>query len=365
MSTIRLAVVDDSAFVRKAIKRMLEADERVEIVGLASTGEELLENLKTWRPDIVALDLCMPGMGGLMTLPYILEWKRIPVIIMSTHSGKETRMAIEALHRGAIDFIDKQQYSLVDFHRSRAVLLEKILSLTRGPDDSGGKVEEPAAHDESYRAETRLMGDLRYEALFIGASTGGPPAIQKILEELGPLPKMPIAVVQHMPEGFTKAFADRLNAHLPFRVQEARHAEVFRPGTAYIGPTGHHLRIKRDVNTFYTVLTKFPDTLTHRPAVDILFESAAQAYGAKACAVLLTGMGRDGAAGMAELAKEGAYTIAEDESTCVVNGMPKAAVQIGAVRQVLPLNRIARRIADLFAPQEPGGRGAEESSIEP
>ena len=355
MSRIRLAIVDDSTFMRKALSRVLENEPDIYIAGAAASGEELLANINKWNPDIITLDLSMPGMGGLLTLEKIMEWKPVPVIILSTHSSKETLLTIEALHRGAVDFIDKQQYSLVDFDSLRNVLVEKIFQLTKKETISKKQERLPSKTETVFESTTQLMQDSvakgmhkTYDALFIVASTGGPPAIQKILEDIGTYLSVPVAIVQHMPEGFIKPFAGRLNAHLPFAVKEAPHAEIFQNSSVCIGPTGYHLRLKQEDGKIYTVLTRYPENTTHRPSGDVLFQTAAPIYGSRAIAVLLTGMGKDGAIGMAEMAKAGAYTIAQDEASSIVYGMPKAAVDLGAVREVLHINRIGKRIVELL-----------------
>lgn len=349
MRRIRLAIVDDSAFIRKAIKRVMEDEQRIQIVGTASSGEELIHNLDQWIPDVVTLDLSMPGMGGLLTLDLIMAWKPIPVVILSTHSTKDAPLTIEALHRGAVDFIDKQQCSLVDFGTLRIVLIEKILQVASGIIQTAtckGCFEVASKKAEPLPLEGAAKRS--FEAILIGASTGGPPAIQSILEDIErPLP-LPVAIVQHMPPGFTKAFADRLNTHLTIPVKEAYHGHSFLPGTAYIAPIGTHLILKQKNGNVYTALTKYPENVPHRPSVDILFKSAVSIYGKKILAVLLTGMGKDGAAGMAELASAGAYTIAQDESSCVVYGMPKAAVDLGAVQEVLSIGKIGKRLVELL-----------------
>jgi two-component system chemotaxis response regulator CheB len=349
MRKIKLAIVDDSAFIRKAIKRLMESDQRIQVVGLAESGEDLLANLGKWNPDVITLDLVMPGMGGLYTLDRIMEWKSIPVIILSTYSTKDAPLTIEALHRGAVDFIDKKQYSLVDFSGLRTILIEKILQVTSsvfrksiGEDlslkEPRKKIEPPAASS---------IGKMQFEAILIGASTGGPPTLQKILEDIEPV-SLSVAIVQHMPIGFTKAFADRLNSHLQSLVKEAEHGEPFVPGYIYIAPSGTHLVLKRLNSKVYTHLTKYPDNVLHRPSVDVLFKSAVQTYGKQTLAVLLTGMGKDGAQGMSELAKSGAYTLAQDEASSVVYGMPKAAVELDAVSEVLNLKKIGKRILELI-----------------
>jgi two-component system chemotaxis response regulator CheB len=282
----------------------------------------------------------MPGIGGLITLEKIMEWKAVRVIILSTHSSKDTQMTIEALYRGAVDFVDKQRYSLMDFDSLRKVLLEKIFQV-------GDTINEKLRIKTTSLA---LPSDVAnsFDVLLIGASTGGPRAIQQVLEDIGSYLPIPVAVVQHMPEGFIKPFADRLNAHLPFHVREAPHADLFQPGSVYIGPTGFHLRLKKKEDQVYTILTKYPENAMHRPSVDVLFHSASQVYGRKALALLLTGMGKDGAQGMAELANVGAYTIAQDEFSCTVYGMPRAAVELGGAREILNIGEIGKRVVELL-----------------
>jgi two-component system chemotaxis response regulator CheB len=341
---LRLAVVDDSAFVRKAIERMLSGEPRIEVVGTASSGEELLANLERWAPDVITLDLSMPGIGGLVTLDRVMGLRPTPVIILSTHAGRGAPQTIEALHRGAADFVDKQQYSLLDFSALREVLTEKILAVagSLGSGTRRGATPQPQASEPSGG----------YDVLLIGASTGGPPAIEQVLVDLGPDCPVPVLVVQHMPQGFTRAFAERLNSHLPLQVREAEDGMPLEPGRVFIAPGGRHLRIGRDDERPTCSLSLKPDGVAHRPAVDELFLSALPGAG-RAAAALLTGMGRDGAEGMRQLAVRGAFTIAQDEATCVVFGMPGAAVTLQAAREVLPLPRIGPRLRQVLAENRP------------
>lgn len=349
MRAIRVAVVDDSSFVRRAIRRLLQEEPRIRVVGTAGTGEELLAHLRAWRPEVITLDLAMPGMGGLATLDRIQEVRPTPVIILSTHSGRGAPQTIEALHRGAVDFIDKQRYSLMDFDALRKVLVEKIVEV-----HAGAQRESPiAAAGSPPSAEGRDLARREYRLVLIGASTGGPPAIQSILEDLGgPLP-VPAVIAQHMPEGFTRAFAERLNAHLPFPVREATHREVLLPGTAYVAPAGGHLLVREEEKGLCARVVRGENRL-YRPSVDRLFESACEAVGGDALAVLLSGMGRDGARGMLALKEAGALTIAQDEATCVVYGMPAAAVALQAACAILPIDRIGRRLREELLGRERG-----------
>ena len=346
MSRIRVVVVDDSAFVRKALTRLLADHPVIHVVGVAASGEELLTHFEDWKPDVITLDLSMPGMGGLRTLDRIMAIRPTPVIILSTHSGEGAPKTIEALHRGAMDFIDKQQYSLVDFQALRGVLVEKLIEVTgRTADGLETDLVEDGPEKDGLGS---MAGDPAYSALLIGASTGGPPAIQTLLEDLGPRIDVPILVVQHMPPGFTKAFANRLNTHLPFHVREAEDGEPLLPQAVYIAPAGRHLVIDRHGDQLHVLMSHYPDDVPHRPAANELFRSGARIFGSRAIAVLLTGMGRDGADGMSSLFDAGAHTIAQDEESCVVFGMPRAAIALSAAREVLPLGRIGDRLRELL-----------------
>lgn len=339
---IRLAVVDDSAFVRKAIARMMEGEPDITIAGVAATGEELIAKLDEWAPSAVTLDLSMPGMGGLATLDAILAWRRVPVLILSGHSTREAPLAVEALHRGAVDFIDKQDFSLVDFQRFGGVLLDRLRAVV-------GQAILPVQEEPRGQAELPVLQPAApsiFDIVLIGASTGGPPAIERFLESFPSPPPVPIAIVQHMPIGFTAAFAQRLNARLPLPVEEVVHNRPLRAGCVHVAASGTHLRISREGDQFVASLGRYPET-QHRPSVDVLFRSAVP-IAPRVIAVLLTGMGDDGAQGMLELAASGAMTIAQDQETSVVYGMPRAAMDLGAVAEQLPLSEIAPRVRQLL-----------------
>jgi len=351
MKRVRVAVVDDSTFIRKALARMLGDHPQIKIVGAAGSGEELLAHLDTWEPDVVTLDLDMPGIGGLETLDRLLAQRPTPVIILSTHSGKGAPMTIEALHRGATDFIDKQRYSLVDFESLRAILIEKIFHVTgtvAGGKDTAASLPpkpEPPAVEAPAEPEPRAT---RFDLVALGASTGGPPTVQRILEDVGREMPVPIVVVQHMPVGFTQAFAERLNTHLPLHVMEARKGEPLLPHSVYIAPAGWHLKIVRTSDGHLACeLSQQPAELTHIPSIDVLFHSVAQTLGPRAVAALLTGMGRDGAQGLMSLRTCGAYTLAQDEASSIVFGMPRAAAALGAAVEIAALDGLGDRVREL------------------
>ena len=346
MKSVRLAIVDDSSFVREGIVRLLSSEARIIIVGTAASGEELLENLDSWQPDCVTLDLNMPGMDGLETLDRLMEHRATPVIILSTLSGEGAPLTLKALSKGAVDFIDKEAYSLVDFHALRSVLVEKILSVTQSTAEQEQEVTTTAGVPAS--AERKPISPAEYDLVVIGASTGGPSAIERVLTDIKPGIPAPIIIAQHMPARFTSAFAERLNWQLPMRVREAGDHERISGGTVYIAPGDLQLSLERDGDNLYASVYEPAKDATYHPSVDILFASAAEVLGGRVVAALLTGMGDDGAEGMARLARARAYTIAQDQASCVVYGMPRAAVSLNAAREVLSLNEVGTRIRQLF-----------------
>lgn len=356
MSRIRIAVVDDSPFIRKALSWMLAEEPDLQLVGTASRGEDLLSNLVHWRADLIILDLAMPGMGGLATLEEILIRRPTPVIILSDNLLQGVPLAVEALHSGALDFVDKRDLSLVDFDALRKALVGRIRQLTqesRNPvlvevtqtapkpaDRPGDRSADRPANRPAPRGFHRLPS-----LLLVGASTGGPPAVERVLRDLGPGLRCPVLIAQHMPPGFTRAFAARLSSHLPLEVREATDGEPLLSGIAYVAPGGFHTLVESRGHRLIARLSSTADKV--QPSVDILFTSAATVLGPRAVAALLTGMGDDGAQGMAELARAGSHTIAQDEATSAVFGMPRAAIDAGAARETLPLSLIGGRLRQL------------------
>jgi two-component system chemotaxis response regulator CheB len=346
---IRVAVVDDSPFIRKALAWMLAEEADLELAGAAASGEELLAHLQEWRADLIILDLAMPGMGGLATLEEILVRRPTPVIILSDNLRQGAPAAVEAMCWGALDFVDKRDLSLVDFEALRNALVGRIRQLARG--GRGGArgragIPGPAALDAALDPVDAAPLPCGPPALLlIGASTGGPPAVERVLRDLGPRVCCPIVVAQHMPPGFTRAFASRLASYLPLAVHEVADGEPLLAGVAYVAPGGFHTTVERRQDRLFARATATVDRV--QPSVDLLFASAASAVGARAVAALLTGMGDDGARGMAALSRAGAHTIAQDEATSVVFGMPRAAIDAGAVRETLPLSFIGGRLRQL------------------
>lgn len=346
MRRIRVAVVDDSPFIRKALAWMLAEEADLELAGTAASGEELLTHLQEWRADLIILDLAMPGMGGLATLEEILIRRPTPVIILSDNLRQGAPVAVEAMHWGALDFVDKRDLSLVDFEALRNALVGRIRQLARGAGRGGARRRASSpGHTAPDAADAAPLPSGPPALLLIGASTGGPPAVERVLRDLGPRVGCPIVVAQHMPPGFTRAFASRLASYLPLAVREVADGEPLLAGVAYVAPGGFHTTVERRQDRLFARAVATADRV--QPSVDLLFASAASAVGGRAVAALLTGMGDDGARGMAALLRAGAHTIAQDEATSVIFGMPRAAIDAGAVRETLPLSFIGGRLRQL------------------
>jgi two-component system chemotaxis response regulator CheB len=331
---VRVFVVDDSAFVRRAVSRILEGQPGVRVVGEAASGLEALERIPRLDPELVTLDIAMPGMDGLQVLRALLRWKpRLKVLMLSAHTHEGAEATIDALAAGAVDFIDKSRFNLMDLEGLRREVLNKVQACH--PAKSAPTVApRPSPGSHAGFDPAVLQG---CELCVVGASTGGPAALQRILERIAPDFPLPMLVVQHMPVGFTKPFADRLDALCPLQVAEAVEGERLSPGQVRIAPAGCHLRI---TSALAVVLSPEPGDAKHVPSIDITMKSAARARPGKTFGILLTGMGDDGAEGMATIRASGGLTIAESEESCVVYGMPRAAHARGGATWVLPLPEI-------------------------
>lgn len=333
---IRVFVVDDSAFVRKAIRRVLSADPGITVVGEAASGPDALARIPALEPQVVTLDFEMQGLNGLDVLRQLLAWRpSLKVIMLSAHTRNGAEATMEALAAGAVDFIDKQSLNLMDLDRLGRELGGRIRSL--------GELPPGRARQSRPSAPIVPAGTLdQTEIVVVGASTGGPAALQKLLEGLPRDFPAPIAIVQHMPPGFTKPFATRLNGLCRLNVKEAEEGERLEQGMVRIAPAGLHLHLSASLATG---LSTEPRVARHTPSVDVLFGSAARARPGRVLAILLTGMGEDGAQGMSLIHAQGGITVAESEETCAVYGMPRAAVERGAVKYLLPLPAIAQLLS--------------------
>jgi len=334
---IRVLIVDDSAVVRKILTDQLQRADDIEVVGTAPDPYVARDKIVQLKPDVVTLDIEMPRMDGLTFLARLMKHYPLPVIVVSSLTPAGSEAAMRALELGALDVISKPgaAYSVGDvavqlIDRIRAAALARVRrpAEATAPRSAAGTLSAIHATDK---------------ILAIGASTGGTEAIREVLEAL-PATTPATVIVQHMPEQFTAAFARRLNDLCAMEVREAAGGELLRPGLALIAPGNHHLLITRQGAQYFAQIKDGPRVHHQRPAVDVLFNSVAKYAGVNAVGVLLTGMGADGAEAMLELRMAGAHTIAQDEASCVVFGMPKEAIALGAVDEVLPIGQVARAI---------------------
>ncbi|MDJ0849861.1 MAG: chemotaxis response regulator protein-glutamate methylesterase [Myxococcota bacterium] len=342
--TLQVLVVDDSAVVRQMIQAVLSEDPGISVT-VAADPLIAMQKMERVRPDVIVLDLEMPRMDGLTFLRKLMAEDPIPVVVCSSAVGSSSRAALRALDEGAVDIVRKPALGVAGFLRDSAVA---VLDTVRAAASVGVRrrvLGRPApsgvetAPVGKRRVEPAPVGGRRSEPgsiVALGASTGGPEALASVLGALPP-DAPGCVVVQHMPEGFTAAFAERLDATCRIAVKEAAAGDRVRPGSALIAPGDRHLVVRRHGVGFRVALDPGPLVSRHRPSVDMLFRSVADAAGARGVGVLLTGMGSDGAEGMLELKESGARTIAQDESTSVVFGMPGEAIKRGAVDEVVPL----------------------------
>ena len=348
---IRTLIVDDSAVVRRIISDALSHDPEIEVVGTAIDPYAARDKILALNPDVITLDLEMPRMDGLTFLKLIMKHRPMPVIVMSSLTTDGSTKALEALQAGAVDVLDKPSGSFSawsDDRLARKIKAAAHASVSNISHSITEHVHEPRS--QVIRAERRLVtnpSEAR-KLIVMGASTGGTEALKKVLTQLpGDLP--PICIVQHIPAKFSLAFANRLNDLCAFQVREAAGGEHLQHGQAVVAPGGYHLMVKWTGSHYVTALSETLPIHHQRPAVDILFDSAAKAGAGPHClAVLLTGMGSDGASGMLTLRQNGAYTIAQNEATCVVFGMPKEAIRMGGAQTVLGINEIPAQIIRHF-----------------
>jgi len=330
---VRVLVVDDSALMRKLIPQMLAADESIEVVGTAMDGSFCLKKIEELKPNVVTLDLEMPGMNGIDTLKEVMRKQPVPVIVVSSHSTDGASVTMKALGLGAFDFVPKPKDPSAHMAETARELIAKVKAaadcklkprILPGTRPKPEKVPAPAG------APNRVVA--------IGVSTGGPQALEYLLSQLpGDFPAA-ITVVQHMPDGFTDMFARRLDEVCPLRVKEAQSGDLLQPGRVLICPGNRHMRVKRLPLGDVVVLGDEPRVNGHRPSADVLLKSAADEYKANAVGVLMTGMGDDGAEGLGAIKKEGGMTVAQNEESCVVFGMPKAAIERGYAIRVVGLD---------------------------
>lgn len=342
---IKVLVVDDSALIRSILKEIINSQPDMEVVGVAPDPIAAREAIKTLNPDVLTLDVEMPKMDGLEFLEKLMRLRPMPVVMVSTLTAKGSDITMRALELGAVDFVTKpklgisegmQEYSQEITDKIRIAAQAKIRKFATMNVQSSNSADAvlPALSNRLTTTEKLII---------VGASTGGTEAIKEFLMRL-PLDCPGILVTQHMPESFTKSFADRLDSLCKITVKEAEDNERVLPGHAYIAPGHSHLLLKRSGANYMTSLSQGPAVNRHRPSVDVLFRSAANCAGGNVIGVILTGMGKDGAAGMLEMKHAGAFNFAQDEASCVVFGMPKEAIAMGGVDEVVPLRDMAGRV---------------------
>jgi two-component system chemotaxis response regulator CheB len=335
---IRLLVVDDSAVARAMITDSLAGDPEIEIIGTAIDPYVAREKILSLNPDVITLDVEMPRMDGLTFLKLIMRHRPMPVVVMSSLTAEGSTKALEALQAGAVDVVGKPdgQFSFSE----GAALAQKIKAAAHAKVATQAKSTVRATEFSAERAPEPNVALHPRALIVLGASTGGTEALKHVLTAMpGDLP--PIAIVQHMPAQFSTAFANRLNGLCAMEVREARSGDELTKGLALIAPGGKHLVVRWNGSRYVALLNEGPPVHHQRPAVDVLFNSVVKAGGARHCsAALLTGMGRDGADGLLQLRQNGAYTIAQSEATCVVFGMPREAIKIGAAEETFDLQKI-------------------------
>ena len=331
---IRVLVVDDSALMRKLIPQMLQGDEVIEVVGTAMDGTFCLKKIEELKPNVVTLDLEMPGMNGIDTIKEIMRRQPLPVIVFSSHSTEGASVTMKALGLGAFDFVTKPRDATAHMAEASRELIAKIKAAAESkwkPRMLPGTTPRPEKRDIS-------NAGIPSKVVAIGISTGGPQAMEYMLSQLPADFPGTILVVQHMPEGFTDMFARRLNETSPLRVKEAQSGDLLLPGRVLVCPGSRHLKVKRLPLGDIAVLSDDPRVNGHRPSADVLLRSVGEEYRANAIGVLMTGMGDDGAEGLGAIKKAGGMTIAQSEESCIVYGMPKAAIERGYAIRVVALD---------------------------
>jgi two-component system chemotaxis response regulator CheB len=343
---VHVLVVDDSAVMRESMTALLMSTGGFSV---ATAHDPIVARRKiaAQRPDVIVLDLAMPQEDGLSFLRDLMGTDPLPVVICSSHSTRGSRVALEALREGAVDVVAKPQMGVRDFVQESSIQLIDVIRAATRARVRGGRRREAAPARPVQRPVRPLAEPVAGSGglVAIAASTGGPPALHDVLGGLPP-DAPGVVVVQHMPAGFTTAFAEHLNQTCQIEVKEAATGDVVRPGRALIAPGDHHLEVHRETGGLTVVVTRGPLVSRHRPSADVLFRSVARAAGPDAMGVIMTGMGDDGAAGLLEMHSAGAATLGQDEASCVVFGMPREAAARGAVDELVPLAGLSEKILE-------------------
>lgn len=344
---IKVLIVDDSTFIRKVIKDILEIDKEIEVVGLARNGKEALEKIPILNPDVITLDIEMPVMDGIETLREIVNKYKIPVIMLSSLTTEGADLTLKALEIGAVDFVQKPKNVFnVSSEIKQDLLIEKIKIVSK----SNLKIDDKISGEKAIYKRELKISKTKYDKesfdaiVAVGTSTGGPRALQQVIPKIPKDINAAIVIVQHMPAGFTKSLANRLDTLSHIKVKEGEDGEKLMRGCCYIAPGDFHMSVIQKNRDYIVRLDKNPPISGLRPAADILMESVSKLNNINKLGIILTGMGSDGAKGIVEMKKANSYIIAEDEKSCIVFGMPKSAINTGSVDLVLPLDKIGDEI---------------------
>jgi len=340
VSAIRVLIVDDSRMIREVLTHILREHADIQVVGAAADAYEARDMIRDLKPDVITLDVEMPKMNGLEFLDRLMRARPTPVVMISSFTERGSEVTFRALELGAVEFVTKPKlneetpddYGRLIADKIRAAARARLRPPRRASTVTATVDKRPVPR--GVRTSDQLIA--------VGASTGGTEALREFLVGM-PVDCPGIAIVQHMPENFTRMFAERLNGLCQIEVKEAEHNDPVLPGHAYVAPGGKHLWVKRDEGQLLLKLSTEPPMNLHRPSVDFLFLSVAKYMGSDATGVIMTGMGRDGAQGMLQMRQAGAWNIAQDEATSVIFGMPKEAIDLGAVHEVVPLDRLRER----------------------
>ncbi len=348
---VRVLVVDDSALMRKLIPKILEQDNSIEVVGTAMDGHFALKKIEDLAPQVVTLDLEMPGLNGIDTLKEIMRHWRVPVIVVSSHSTAGASITLKALALGAFDFVAKPR----DVSARMPEIADELIKKIHAAAQSAGMQTQFLPGETLGKQPSKLPPVAPTHIVAIGVSTGGPNALQYLFSQLPVEFSGSILVVQHMPDGFTELFAKRLDDCCPIRVKEAQSGDLLVAGRALICPGNRHMKVRKMPLGNVAVLAEDAPVNGHRPSVDVLFHSVAEEFGPQAMAVLMTGMGEDGAAGLGEIRAAGGFTVAQSQETCVVFGMPKAAIERGYALRIADLQDLPHILQAQCAPDRSRG----------
>ena len=345
---IKVLIIDDSALIRSVLREIVSSQPDMEVVGVAPDPVIARELIRQMNPDVLTLDVEMPKMDGLEFLEKLMRLRPMPVVMVSSLTERGSEVTLRALELGAVDFVAKPKMTIQSGMLDYAELIaDKIRAAARARVRPRSVSNKAATASQPLPTISNLLSSSE-KLIIIGASTGGTEAIKAFLMQM-PSDCPGILIVQHMPEGFTRSFAQRLDSLCSIAVKEADHGERVLPGHAYLAPGHSHLSLGKSGANYVTRLDQSEPVNRHRPAVDVLFRSAALHAGKNALGVILTGMGKDGAAGMLEMRQAGAHNFAQDESSCVVFGMPREAIAVGAVHNIATLQALPRLVLEQIA----------------